>query len=599
TGTPAPSRPTQASEERSRASWLTTRTASTTSSPSMARSSSSVFGRCVPVATRMVTSSTRTIPSSSSRRAGTTTRRGCGRVPSQTLIATVWPGSTSSRSGGPATGRRSASRTAAAGSAAGGGWAGRTTVASSGTSTGRMPLPYASSTLTATTSSLSATSSPAGAWDVAFRDTLQGYEGAGLLRPGHELRALHAGGRARGRCAAGRRRGRRRPRDEAGRRPRRGRGGRRHPRRDRRGGLRGRLMAPAGERQAERERKEVVLDLGGMTCASCAARIERKLNRLEGVEATVNFATEQATVRCDPSVSLDALVGAVESAGYDARPARPAHEARGHEGHLHHDEPAMVLARRLGLATVLTVPVALLGMVPSLRFAGWEWAALALSTPVVFVAGSGFHLAASMDTLISIGTLAAWTWSVVVLAASLDTDTYFEVAAVVTTLIVLGRFLEARAKSRSSQAIRALLELGAKEARVLRDGEERLVPADSLAVGDLFVVRPGEKVATDGVVVEGASALDRSLLTGESVPVEVGPGEEVVGATVNTYGRLVVRATKVGSDTALRQIARLVERAQAGKAPVQRLADRVSAVFVPVVLAVALATLAGWLAFGG
>ncbi|HZR92954.1 MAG TPA: heavy metal translocating P-type ATPase [Gaiellaceae bacterium] len=367
-------------------------------------------------------------------------------------------------------------------------------------------------------------------------------------------------------------------------------------------------MAPAGERQAERERKEVVLDLGGMTCASCAARIERKLNRLEGVEATVNFATEQATVRCDPSVSLDALVGAVESAGYDARPARPAHEARGHEGHLHHDEPAMVLARRLGLATVLTVPVALLGMVPSLRFAGWEWAALALSTPVVFVAGSGFHraawrnarhLAASMDTLISIGTLAAWTWSVVVLAASLDTDTYFEVAAVVTTLIVLGRFLEARAKSRSSQAIRALLELGAKEARVLRDGEERLVPADSLAVGDLFVVRPGEKVATDGVVVEGASALDRSLLTGESVPVEVGPGEEVVGATVNTYGRLVVRATKVGSDTALRQIARLVERAQAGKAPVQRLADRVSAVFVPVVLAVALATLAGWLAFGG
>ncbi|HEV7132366.1 MAG TPA: copper-translocating P-type ATPase, partial [Gaiellaceae bacterium] len=256
---------------------------------------------------------------------------------------------------------------------------------------------------------------------------------------------------------------------------------------------------------------------------------------------------------------------------------------------------------------VLTIPVALLAMVPALAFSGWEWVALALATPVVFYGGAGFHRVAlkharhgvaSMDTLISLGTLAAWTWSAVVLLASLHADTYFEVATAVTTLIVLGRFLEARAKGRSSEAIRLLLELGAKEARVLRDGVERLVPIADVSAGDVFVVRPGEKVAADGVVVEGESALDRSMLTGESVPVEVAAGSEVAGATLNTYGRLVVRATKVGSDTALAQIARLVEAAQSGKAPVQRLADRVSAIFVPIVIALSVLTLAGWLLSG-
>jgi Cu+-exporting ATPase len=336
-----------------------------------------------------------------------------------------------------------------------------------------------------------------------------------------------------------------------------------------------------------------------MTCASCVARIERKLNALEGVEATVNFATEQATVRHDPSVTVDDLVAAVVAAGYRARSAAP--------GAHRHDEPAGSLRRRLTAAAALTVPVALLAMVPPLQFAGWEWAALALSTPVVFWSGLGFHraalqsarhLTATMDTLISLGTLAAWTWSAVVLLGGLDQDTYFEVAAVITTLILLGRFLEARAKSRSGDAIRALLELGAKDARILRDGVEAAVPVEELAPGDLMVVRPGEKIPTDGEVVEGESAIDQSMLTGESVPVEVAPGAEVAGATINTYGRLVVRATRVGSDTALAQIARLVEAAQSGKAPVQRLADRVSAVFVPVVIAISLATLGGWLAAG-
>jgi Cu+-exporting ATPase len=349
--------------------------------------------------------------------------------------------------------------------------------------------------------------------------------------------------------------------------------------------------------------KELHLDIEGMTCASCAARIERKLNRLEGVDATVNFATEQATVHCPDSVAPEELVAAVEAAGYHAR----VHEPAGHGADHGHGEVTPGLRRRLALSIVLTVPVALVAMIPALRFAGWEWVALALSAPVVFVSGSGFHRvtlrnlrhgAVSMDTLISIGTLAAWLWSTVVLAASLDADTYFEVAAVITTLILLGRFLEARAKGRSSEAIRRLLELGAKEARVLVDGREVLVPVVQLAVGDCFVVRPGEKIATDGVVVEGESAIDQSMLTGEPVPIEVEPGAEVAGATVNTYGRLVVRATHVGSDTALAQIARLVERAQSGKAPIQRLADRVSAVFVPVVIVISLATLGGWLATG-
>ena len=249
---------------------------------------------------------------------------------------------------------------------------------------------------------------------------------------------------------------------------------------------------------------ELRLDLEGMTCASCAARIEKSLNRLDGVEATVNFATEQATVDCDPAVSVDQLVGAVESAGYHA------HVAEGHQPE--DDEPVAVLGRRLAVAVALTVPVALLAMVSPLQFRDWEWVALVLSTPVVFYAGAGFHrvalknarhAAASMDTLISMGTLAAWLWSAVVLAGGLAEDTYFEVAAVITTLILLGRFLEARAKSRSSEAIRKLLELGAKEAHVLRNGDEVAVPIEEVQVGDLCVVRPGEKIPTDGVVVEG------------------------------------------------------------------------------------------------
>src|SRR6266545_5003131 len=355
------------------------------------------------------------------------------------------------------------------------------------------------------------------------------------------------------------------------------------------------------------------LELEGMTCASCAARIEKKLNKLDGVEATVNFATEQATVHCDAEVPFVELIAAVASAGYGARPAGAAHDehADGHDGaesgHHHHNEPLRVLTRRLALAVVLTIPVALLAMVSPLQFADWEWGALVLSMPVVFYSGIGFHraalknarhFAASMNTLISLGTTAAWLWSTVVLVGALDTDTYFEVAAVVTTLIVLGRYLEGHAKGRSSEAIKKLLELGAKEARVLRNGEEVLVPVDQLQVGDRFVLRPGEKIATDGVVIDGESAIDQSMLTGESVPIEVAPGSDVAGATLNSYGRLVVEATRVGADTALAQIALLVNAAQSGKAPVQRLADRVSAIFVPIVIVLSLLTLGGWVLAG-
>jgi P-type Cu+ transporter len=337
------------------------------------------------------------------------------------------------------------------------------------------------------------------------------------------------------------------------------------------------------------------LAIDGMTCASCAARIEKRLNRLEGVEATVNYATEKAAVAYDPErVTPDDLVSAVEAAGYRIK-----------IGADDEAQAVAVLRHRLFAAVVLTAPVALLAMVSPLQFGGWEWVAGALATPVVFWSGWEFHRgavqslrhrSASMDTLISLGTLAAWTWSAVVLLAGLDADTYFEVGAVITTLILLGRSLEARARRRSGDAIRALLELRAKEARVLRDGVEVVVPVDRLVVGDRFVVRPGEKIATDGVVEEGTSAVDQSMLTGEPMPVEVEPGADVAGATINTFGRLVVRATRVGAETALALIARLVADAQAGKAPIQRLVDRVSAVFVPVVIVLSLATLAGWLA---
>jgi P-type Cu+ transporter len=341
----------------------------------------------------------------------------------------------------------------------------------------------------------------------------------------------------------------------------------------------------------------IQLELGGMTCAACAARIDRALNKLDGVEANVNFATEKAAVRYDDEqVALDDLVRAVEGAGYGAALTRA-------EG-----APGSRLGLRLAVAAALTIPVALIAMLPPLGFDGWEWVALALTTPVWAWAGWPFHRAAlkglrhataTMDTLISLGTTAAYVWSLVALLALEDAEVYFEVASVITTLILLGRWLESRARRRSGAALRALLELGAKEARVLRDGAEVSVPLEELAVGDLFVVRPGEKVASDGVVVEGRSAVDQSMLTGEPVPVDVAPGAEVAGATVNTSGRLIVRATRVGADTALAQIARLVAEAQAGKAPIQRLADRVSAVFVPIVIGLSLATLAGWLLFDG
>jgi len=321
-----------------------------------------------------------------------------------------------------------------------------------------------------------------------------------------------------------------------------------------------------------------------MTCASCAARIEKQLNQLDSVEASVNLATEQASVRYDRArVSVDDLFRAVESAGY-----RASTTARSET------DPRDTTAARLLLAAGLTAPLVIIAMVGALQFSGWEWVAFVLATPVVFWAGWAFHLAAArnlrhrlvtMDTLISLGTLAAWTWSVVALLALEDADTYFEVAAVITTLILLGRFFESRARRRSGEALRALAKLS--------------VPDHGLAVGDVFVVRPGERIATDGVVLEGRSAVDRSLLTGEPVPDEVAPGDEVAGGTINELGRLVVRATRVGADTTLAQIARLVADAQAGKAPVQRLADRVSSVFVPVVIGISLATLAGWLLFTG
>ena len=354
-----------------------------------------------------------------------------------------------------------------------------------------------------------------------------------------------------------------------------------------------------GSKAAVPGRDHVELAIGGMTCASCAARIEKRLNKLPGVEAAVNFASEHAAVAFDPAlVDLDQLVGAVEAAGYEASLPEAVTDA----------DPARPYRRRLVVAVALSVPLVIFAWVSGSRPPGWEWVSLVLATPVVFYAGWPFHRAAAqnarhgvatMDTLISIGTLAAWVWSTVVLAAGISTSVYFDTAGAITALILLGRYLEARAKRRSGEAIRALVELGAKEAHLLRGGEEVLVPAETLAVGDRFIVRPGEKIATDGVVVSGTSAVDESMLTGEPVPVEVAPGDTVAGATVNTSGRLVVEASRVGASTALAQITRLVARAQAGKAPVQRLADRISAVFVPVVLGVSVLTLLGWFLIGG
>ncbi|SDY36822.1 Cu+-exporting ATPase [Modestobacter sp. DSM 44400] len=365
---------------------------------------------------------------------------------------------------------------------------------------------------------------------------------------------------------------------------------------------------------------EVRLDITGMTCASCANRIERKLNKLDGVQASVNYATEAATVRFDPArVDTDRLLATVSATGYSAAlPAPPAADEPASAA-----DPDAPLRQRLLVSAALALPVVVLSMVPALQFDNWQWLALTLASPVAVWGAWPFHRAAvvnarhgasTMDTLVSIGITAAYLWSLwalfigdaglpgmrmsfSLLAAqgSGSDELYLEVASAVTVFLLAGRYAEARARRRSGAALEALLALGAKDATVLRDGREVPVPIDQLRVGDQFVVRPGEKVATDGVVVSGRSAVDLSMLTGESVPVEVAAGDRVTGATVNVGGRLVVAADRVGSETTLAQLGRLVTAAQSGKAPVQRLADRVSAVFVPAVLAIAVLTLAGWL----
>ena len=345
------------------------------------------------------------------------------------------------------------------------------------------------------------------------------------------------------------------------------------------------------------------LAIGGMTCASCAARIERKLNRLDGVSAAVNFATETARVTYPAGVRAEDLVSTVERAGYTALLApglrdEPADATAAGSG---------VLRWRLPVSLALAVPVVLLGMVPAWQFPGWQWVSLALASPVAVWGAWPFHRAAlagarhgaaTMDTLISVGVTAAYLWSLYGLLSGGEGETYLEVAAGVTALVLLGRWLEARARRRSGAALRALLSLGAKDVAVRRDGTEVRIPAAELAVGEEFAVRPGETIAADGVVIAGRSAVDTSMLTGEPAPAEVGPGDPVTGGCVNAGGHLVVRAGRVGADTQLAQLARLVAQAQAGKAPVQRLADRISAVFVPVVIGIAVATLTGWLAAG-
>jgi Cu+-exporting ATPase len=367
------------------------------------------------------------------------------------------------------------------------------------------------------------------------------------------------------------------------------------------------------------------LSIGGMTCASCAARIERRLNKIEGVTATVNYATEKASVDVTGEVTPDELITSVEQAGYTATlPAPPPPERA--SGDSPEPDELRPLRQRLITAVVLAVPVVAMAMIPALQFDNWQWLSLTLAAPVVTYAGWPFHRAAwvnlrhgaaTMDTLVSVGTLAAFGWSLWALLfggagepgmrhgfeftmtrGDGSANIYLEAAAGVTAFILAGRFFEARAKRRAGAALRALFELGAKDVTVVRDGREERVPVDRLTPGDSFVVRPGEKIATDGVVEEGSSAVDESMLTGESVPLEVAPGDPVVGATVNAGGRLVVRATRVGADTQLAQMARLVEEAQTGKAQVQRLADRISGIFVPIVIALSVATLGFWIGSG-
>ncbi len=370
--------------------------------------------------------------------------------------------------------------------------------------------------------------------------------------------------------------------------------------------------------------REVELVIGGMTCASCPPRIERKLTKLAGVTATVNFATERAKVTFPPELSTEDLVRVVRDTGYTATPVVP--EVIAEPGTVAEDTGLRALRDRMRGSVALAVPVIVLAMVPPLQFTNWQWLSLTLTAPVVVWGAWPFHKAAwtnarhgiaTMDTLISIGVIAAFTWSLYALflgaagtpglhdsfALTVQRGTagnsiYLEVATGLTAAILSGRFFEARSRRRAGAALRALLELGAKDVAVLRGGREERVPIDTLVVGDRFVVRPGEKMATDGIIEDGASAVDASMLTGESVPVEVGPDDPAVGGTVNVGGRLVVRATRIGADTQLAQMARLVEDAQNGKADIQRLADRISAVFVPIVILLAVGTLLVWLVAG-
>jgi Cu+-exporting ATPase len=388
-------------------------------------------------------------------------------------------------------------------------------------------------------------------------------------------------------------------------------------------------MSTTADKLAEDRTVELVI--GGMTCASCATRIEKKLNKLDGVSATVNYATEKAKVSYTQTRTARDLVATIEATGYTAALPAPSITSAsaataGEEKTDERDEELSRLRQRLLISAVLSLPVLLMSMIPPLQFDYWQWLALTLASPVVVWGAYPFHRAAftnarhgaaTMDTLISVGVSAAWLWSLWALflggagmpgtrmsfslvpsQEAASSNIYLEVASVVTVLILSGRYFEARAKKRSGAALRALLDLGSKDVAVLRDGLEMRIPIDQLVVGNLFNVRPGEQVATDGIVVEGTSAVDAAMLTGESVPVEVGPGDPVVGATVNVGGRLIVRATRVGADTQLAQIARLVKDAQNGKAQVQRLADRVSGIFVPVVILLSLATLAAWLLTG-
>ncbi|MFD3504625.1 heavy metal translocating P-type ATPase [Streptomyces sp. NPDC058676] len=388
------------------------------------------------------------------------------------------------------------------------------------------------------------------------------------------------------------------------------------------------LPGPAPEPAAE-----VELSIGGMTCASCAARIEKKLNRMDGVTATVNYATEKAKVSYAEGVEVADLIATVEKTGYTAEepPAPVSGADAGDEGEARiapaADGELLSLRQRLYVSLALTVPVVLMAMVPALQFDNWQWLSLTLAAPVVVWGAFPFHRAAwtnvrhgaaTMDTLVSIGTLAALGWSVwalfwgdagmpgmrhgfefTVSRGDGSSSIYLEAAAGVTTFILAGRYLEAKSKRKAGAALRALMELGAKDVSVLRGGKEVRIPVGRLAVGDHFVVRPGEKIATDGTVVEGASAVDASMLTGESVPVDVGVGDAVTGATVNAGGRIVVEATRIGADTQLARMARLVEDAQNGKAEVQRLADRISGIFVPVVIFIAVATFGVWLGATG